>query len=173
MLIAALQRLVKKDVLLLHHRIERARLLSRDVHLELQTAQARAQALSDSRSELCTRQGQRALGYISCLDIAGIDQAPLEAAGDHVGPGLAQNAKVGILVLRPPINFTQERPLVQLPELRQPLQRVAPKHAVDGGREYLAELEIDPSDGPVEIDLVVQIEPGVQKHEQRLGAVTV
>ena len=101
-----------------------------------------------------------------------VDQPPLELACDHGRPCLAQLAVLGISVaLCPTIDVRQQRPLGEPEVAIQPLERVPSQQDLEGRPEHLAKLEVDPPDGAVEIDLVIEVETRVEEHVERFGGV--
>src|SRR5438067_8472733 len=141
-----------------------------DVDLEDDAPQARGQVLADLARKLFPRDRHRCARDVPCIGQSLVDQLPLELARHHVSPGLPQLATLPVAVpTRPTIDVRKQRPLGEREVAVQALQWVAPQKKVDGRPEHLAQLEVDPPHGAVEVDLVIEVQARVEEHVQRLG----
>ena len=120
--------------------------------------------------ELLARHAERSAGDLSRVGKALVDELPLELAGDDLRPGPPELPPPGVsLAGRPAIHLGQQRPFGQPLVAVHPFQRIATQHKVQGRTENLSELQVDAPNGPVEIDLGIKVEAGIQKHVQRFG----
>ena len=73
----------------------------------------------------------------------------------------------------PAVDLGKQRPFREDLESVQPLQGIAAQQQLDGRTEDLSQLEVDAPDGPVEVNLRVEVEPRAQEHVERLGPMRV
>src|SRR5207247_3529868 len=127
-----------EDVRGLRHRVERAGLLCGDVDLELDVAETSGQVPAYELRELLPGHAQRLRRDVASIRVTLVDQPPLEAAGDHRRPRLAQLAALrAAIAVRPPVHVGQQRPLGQRLEAVEAIQWIAAEDQFDRGTEDL------------------------------------
>ena len=134
----------------------------------------RGEVIAQTARELRAGDAQGPARNVSGVGVTLVDQLPLELARHHGGPRLAQLAALGVVrPASPAIDVGKQRPLGQHEVAVQVLQRITPEQELDGRAKHLAQLEVDPAHRPVEIHLVIEVEPRVEKHVQRFRGVRV
>src|SRR5438309_5956790 len=173
-LVVAGQRVVEDDVGLLGERVERLGPLGGDVDLELAVPQVGRELLANAVGELVPGHGRGVRLQVARLDVVGVDEPPFQPPRHDVAPLAAQRLPLGtVLAARPTVDLVHQEPLVDEPVAGQQVERVATQDQVHGRPEDLAQLEVDPAHGAVEVDLVVEVKASAQEHEERLRAVVV
>src|SRR5438128_12435595 len=73
--------------------------------------------------------------------------------------------------MAPAVYGVDQRPVGELPILIELVERIAGQDSLDRLPEDFPHVQIDAAHGPVVIDVVVEVEAGVEEEKQGLGAV--
>ncbi len=94
--------------------------------------------------------------------------APLEVAVEHLAPLAAEGPAVRVVRVVPVGDLLQQGPLGHVEVGLELLVQVEGKDQLHGLPEDLLQVEVDAPRGAVIVDVGVEVEPGVQEHDERL-----
>src|SRR5205823_15044401 len=98
------------------------------------------------------------------------DQPPFELPSDDPAPFPRKLGRPAAF-MAPAVYGVDQRPVGELPILIELVQRIAGQDSLDRLPEDFPHVQIDAAYGPVVIDVVVEVEAGVEEEQQSLGAV--